>query len=215
MDKETLRKELGIYLVMGITDVDGISAVEMARQAVEGGVTMIQLREKKAPLRDVLAKGRELRELCRQHNVAFVVNDRVDVAMLLEADGVHVGQDDIPAREARELVGPGMFIGVSASSFEEACIAINEGADYLGIGSIYATKSKDDAGAPVTPSLIQSIRSFTDLPIVGIGGITAENAAEVFANGADGVAVISAIVRQKDPRAAAQKLKEVWTAHFR
>lgn len=200
-------KRLGVYLVMGIGDVNGQSALDIARSAIKGGVDVIQLREKKARLRDVVEVGRALRELCREHDVLFVVNDRVDVALLLEADGVHVGQDDLPAEEARRLVGDDMFIGVSASSMDEARLALASGTDYLGVGTIYATNSKSDAGEPVTPQLIGDVRAITSVPIVGIGGITADNCAEVMKHGADGVAVISAIVGQDDPEAAAAELK--------
>jgi thiamine-phosphate pyrophosphorylase len=129
--------------------------------------------------------------------------------MLLEADGVHVGQEDIPADETRRIVGEEMFIGVSVSSMEEARLALQLGADYLGVGSIYATKSKDDAGEPVTPALVEEIRSITDIPMVGIGGINAENGKEVLERGANGLAVISAIVGQPDPEKATLKLKEL------
>lgn len=209
MKREELARRLGVYLVMGIGSVNGRSAFEIVEKAIAGGIDVLQLREKNRPMQEVIAVGRQLKALCRKHGVLFVVNDRVDLAMLLEADGLHVGQEDIPAPEARKLVGEHMFIGVSASSVEEAKEAINQGADYLGIGSIYATQSKDDAGEPVTPALIGEIRAFSDLPIVGIGGIHAENGKEVLEQGADGLAVISAIVGQPDPDRAAAALKEL------
>ncbi|MED0678305.1 thiamine phosphate synthase [Aneurinibacillus thermoaerophilus] len=208
MNPEAWQERLGVYLVLGIDNAGGCSALETVRLAIEGGVDVVQLREKKAPLRRVLEVGRKMRELCREHDVLFVVNDRVDVAMLLDADGVHVGQDDLPAGEARKLIGDHMFIGVSASSVAEARWAIEQGADYLGVGAIYATGSKADAGDPVTPALIGEIRKFSALPIVGIGGITAENCAEVMEQGANGVAVISAIVGQPDPKQATVRLKQ-------
>ncbi|WCN39379.1 thiamine phosphate synthase [Aneurinibacillus uraniidurans] len=214
MTVQDWNKRLGVYLVMGIGDVNGQSALAIARAAIAGGVDVIQLREKKAPLGDIIETGRKLRELCRDHGVLFIVNDRVDVALLLEADGVHVGQDDLPADETRRLVGSDMFIGVSASSMEEAQRALELGADYLGVGAIYATNSKSDAGAPVTPQLIADIRAITSVPLVGIGGITAGNCAEVMEHGADGVAVISAIVGASDPQAAAAELKRRIAAHI-
>lgn len=209
MTNNELQNRLGVYLVMGIETVNGLPPLDIARKAIAGGVDVIQLREKKRSLKDILEVGRQLRELCKEKNVLFVVNDRVDVAMLLDADGVHVGQDDFPAHEARKLIGQDMFIGVSASSMEEARLAIEQGADYLGVGSIFATKSKDDAGNPVTPALIEEIRSITNLPIVGIGGINAENGKEVVERGANGFAVISAIVGQPDPEKSALQLKEL------
>lgn len=209
MNREQLANRLGVYLVMGIEPVNGVAALEIARQAIAGGVDVIQLREKHRPLKEVLEVGRKLQTLCQENNVLFVVNDRVDVALLLQADGLHVGQDDLPATEARKLVDEHMFIGVSASSMEEAQLAIEQGADYLGVGSIYATNSKDDAGEPVTPDLLEKIRSITDLPMVGIGGIDAENGREVIERGAEGLAVISAIVGQPDPQKAAARLKQL------
>jgi thiamine-phosphate pyrophosphorylase len=209
MNTKAWQERLGVYLVLGTQDIGDKSALEIVRMAIAGGVDVVQLREKKAPLRDVIEVGRQMRELCREHDVLFVVNDRVDVALLLEADGVHVGQDDVPAKEARRLVGDRMFIGVSASSVEEARWALEQGADYLGVGSIYATGSKADAGEPVTPALIGEIRAFSNVPIVGIGGISADNCAEVMKQGANGVAVISAIAGQPDPKQAAARLKEI------
>jgi thiamine-phosphate pyrophosphorylase len=209
MNNQTWKERLSVYLVIGTGEMGGRSALETVRLAIEGGASVVQLREKHAPLSEVLEVGNRMRELCREHGVLFVVNDRVDVALLLDADGVHVGQDDIPANEARKLVGEKMFIGVSASSVEEARRAIEQGADYLGVGSIYATGSKADAGDPVTPALIGDIRKFSDLPIVAIGGITADNCPEVMEQGANGVAVISAIVGQPDPRQATVRLREI------
>ncbi|MEZ2656968.1 thiamine phosphate synthase [Aneurinibacillus aneurinilyticus] len=212
MDNLTWKNKLAVYLVIGIEEVNGRSALETVRLAIDGGATAVQLREKHAPLRHVLETGKKMRELCRKHGVPFIVNDRVDVAILLDADGVHVGQDDLPASEVRKLAKERMFVGVSASSVEEARWALAQGADYLGVGAIYATGSKSDAGDPVTPALIGEIRTFSDIPIVGIGGITVDNCSEVIKQGADGVAVISAIVGQPNPKQAAARLHEVITA---
>jgi len=209
MNNQTWKEKLGVYLVIGIEDAGGRTALETVRLAIAGGADAVQLREKHAPLSRVLEVGREMRALCREHGVPFIVNDRVDVALLLDADGVHVGQDDLPASEVRKLVDGRMFIGVSASSTEEARNALAQGADYLGVGSIYATSSKADAGDPVTPALIGEIRKFSYVPIVAIGGITGDNCPEVMKQGANGVAVISAIVGQPDPRQAAARLREV------
>lgn len=213
MDKQAWKEKLGVYLVLGIEDAGGFSALEIVRLAIAGGVQAVQLREKRASLRRVLEIGKELRQICREHGVLFIVNDRIDVALLLEADGVHVGQDDLPASAARQLVGEKMFIGVSASSMEEARWALAEGADYLGVGAIYATGSKSDAGDPVTPALLSEIRAHTDVPLVAIGGITYENCPEVMRHGANGVAVISAIVGQADPKAATAQLREIIAAY--
>jgi thiamine-phosphate pyrophosphorylase len=169
---------------------------------------MVQLREKNKEIEEVLAFGEEVKKRCREKGVPFVVNDRVDLAMLLDADGVHVGQSDIPGRKVRALVGRSMFVGISASSIGEAMRALDETADYLGVGSIYATQSKADAGEPVGVELIKEIRKQSEIPLVGIGGITAQNARPVIACGADGVAVISAITQADDPMLAAQQLRQ-------
>ncbi|MFT9846128.1 thiamine phosphate synthase [Aneurinibacillus sp. REN35] len=213
MGEQAWKEKLGVYLVLGIEDAGGFSALEIVRLAIAGGVQAVQLREKRASLRRVLEIGKEMRQVCREHGVLFIVNDRIDVALLLEADGVHVGQDDLPASAARQLVGEKMFIGVSASSMEEARWALAEGADYLGVGAIYATGSKSDAGDPVTPALLSEIRAHTDVPLVAIGGITYENCPEVMQHGANGVAVISAIVGQADPKAATARLREIIAAY--
>lgn len=202
-----LRGMLRLYLVMDLEGFAGRSALEIASEAIEGGVTVVQLREKDAPFRRVLEEGRILRELCRERNIPFIVNDRVDVALLLDADGVHVGQDDIPGIDARRLMGPGKIVGVSASTPEEAEWAVKQGADYLGIGAVYSTATKADAGAAIGTGLIADAAAAYGLPMVGIGGISPANAAPVVAAGADGVAIVSAVTRQANPRAAAQALR--------
>ncbi|MEI7027852.1 thiamine phosphate synthase [Paenibacillus sp. y28] len=208
-EQTQLRGALAVYLVMGLQSVNGKTALGVAKEALEGGITMLQLREKHAPLRQVLREGRAIRELCRSYNVPFLVNDRIDVAMLLEADGVHVGQDDIPASEARSLLGPQAIIGMSAGTEEEVHIALQENPDYLGIGPIYATATKGDAGAPIGTRLLEWSQKQASLPMVGIGGITAGNAGEVITAGADGVAVVSAITAAGDPGQAASKLRSI------
>jgi thiamine-phosphate pyrophosphorylase len=207
MLRHRIQQYLSVYLVMGLDGNGGRSALETAAAALEGGITMLQLREKNAPLSRILDEGRQIRELCRRYHVPFLVNDRVDVALLLDADGVHVGQDDLPGTAARQLLGDQRIVGISAGTDEEAEKAMSEGADYLGVGSIYATRSKKDAGEPIGTSLISRIKAKWDVPVVGIGGIDQDNAAEVIGAGADGVAVISAIVGQNDPREAAARLR--------
>jgi len=198
-----------VYLCMPVTaGKQGRDALAIARAAIAGGVTAIQLRDKESPLPDVLAVGRQIRQLCREAGVLFFVNDRVDVALLLDADGVHVGQEDLPVHEARRLLGPGKVIGASAGSLDEAERSIVQGADYLGVGPIFATASKADAGEPVGPGLIRDMRARWDIPLVGIGGIKADNASLVMDAGADGVAVISAIFDADDPQQAAARLRE-------
>lgn len=203
MFRNQIKLHLPVYLVMGLEGYGSRTALEIAKEALEGGVTLLQLREKEAPLREVLRQGKLLRELCRSYKVPFVVNDRVDVAILLEADGVHVGQDDIPGLEARKLLGEDKIVGISAGTMEEAEWAVSQGADYLGVGAVYATSTKKDAGEAIGTGLIRQISERWSIPMVGIGGIQHDNAVQVIQAGADGVAVVSAITRATNPREAA------------
>lgn len=198
---------LGLYLVTDERLSRGRATADIVRAAIRGGVDAVQLRGKELPAREQLAIGRALRAITREADILFIVNDRVDLALALDADGVHVGQDDLSAEIARQLVGPDRIVGVSAATIPEALAAREAGADYLGVGAIYGTATKLDAGAATGPELLGTIRGAVDLPLVGIGGIKATNAAEVIAAGADGVAVVSAIVSADDPEAAARDLK--------
>ena len=183
-----------------------LAAVKLA---LAGGATVVQLREKEMSTRGLIELGAAIQKLCREHGALFVVNDRVDVALALDADGVHVGQDDMSCADARRLVGPGKIVGVSAGDLDDALAALRDGADYLGVGPVYPTGTKLDAGSATGPALVGEIRRATGLPVVGIGGIGARNAAEVIAAGADGVAVISAVLAAPDPRLAAAGIREI------
>ncbi|WP_438446701.1 thiamine phosphate synthase [Gorillibacterium sp. sgz5001074] len=208
-DSAAIRSLLRLYLVMSLDGYAGRTAYEIAEEAVGGGVTVIQLREKDRPWRDALPEARRIRELCRLKGIPFIVNDRVDVALVLDADGVHVGQDDLPGKEARALIGPDRILGISAGTLEEARWAVEQGADYLGVGAIYNTATKADAGPGIGAGLLTELKEAYGLPMVGIGGIGPSNAAEVLRAGADGVAVVSAITRQPNPREAAEALRAV------
>jgi thiamine-phosphate pyrophosphorylase len=197
---------LKVYLIMGLDGYGDRSALEIAQEALADGVTMIQLREKNAPLKVILEQGAQLLALCREYKVPFVINDRVDVALLLDADGVHVGQDDIPGQAARQLLGADKIVGISAGTLEEAVWAVSNGADYLGVGPVYATSTKKDAGGAIGGNLIGEIGKRWQIPIVGIGGIDQSNAMEVLQAGADGVAVVSAICSHPEPGYAARTL---------
>ena len=199
--------QLGLYLVTDERLSQGRPTAEIVRAAIRGGVDAVQLRGKDLPIRDQLAIGRALRTITREASVLFIVNDRVDLAMALDADGVHVGQDDLPADVVRRLVGAERIVGVSAATIAEARAARDDGADYIGVGPIWGTATKADAGEAVGPGLIATLKEAVALPMVGIGGIKAGNAAEVIAAGGDGVAVVSGIVSADDPEAAARDLK--------
>ncbi|MGB9662452.1 MAG: thiamine phosphate synthase [Moorellaceae bacterium] len=198
-----------LYVVTSSELSRGRSTVEVVRQALAGGATVIQLREKNWPARDLVELGRELRRLTREAGAGFIVNDRLDVALAVDADGVHLGQEDLPARIARRLLGEGKVLGVSVGTVAEALEAVAAGADYLGVGPIFATGSKADAGEPVGVELIKVIRERVTVPLVAIGGINRHNAAGVIAAGADGIAVISAVVSADDVCAAAAELLAV------
>jgi thiamine-phosphate pyrophosphorylase len=197
-----------VYVITDSHPARGRSHRAIAEAAVRGGATAVQLRMKAEPARVMWETAREIAALCRAEGVAFLVNDRVDLALAAGADGAHVGQDDLPAETARALLGDALVLGVSAATEDEAAAAWRAGADYLGVGAIYATGTKGDAGAPVGLSRIRSISRAVPIPLVGIGGITVENAAEVIRAGAAGVAVISAVTLADDMVVATRRLRE-------
>ncbi len=201
------RGDWRVYVITDSGQARGRSHLEIAEAAIRGGATAVQLRMKEEPARVILDAARAIAPLCRAAGVAFLVNDRVDVAMIAGADGVHVGQDDLPAEEVRGLMGPGALIGVSAATVEEAVAAERAGADYLGVGAVYATATKSDAGAPVGLARLTEIRRAVRLPLVGIGGITSDNAAAVIRAGAHGVAVITAVTLADDMAATVRRLR--------
>ncbi|MCM3130037.1 thiamine phosphate synthase [Paenibacillus provencensis] len=195
-----MKELLRVYFVMGSANC--VKAPEDTLQAaLTGGVTLFQFREKGTGCREGAERielARRLQKLCREHNVPFIVNDDVDLALEIDADGVHVGQDDEEAGMVRQRIG-NRLLGISAHTIEEAVKAYEQGADYIGVGPIYPTRSKDDAEAVQGPGIIKAMREANImLPIVGIGGITAANSREVVEAGADGVAVISAISYAED-----------------
>ena len=169
---------------------------------------MVQLRDKGLTTRELVSEGQKLRSLTREMGALLIVNDRIDVALAVEADGVHVGPDDMPVALARELVGPHRILGASAGTVAEARAAQAEGADYLGVGSVYPTRTKADAGEPIGPNGLAHIVASVSIPVVGIGGINETDVAEVIAAGAEGVAIISAVVAADDVRAATRRLVE-------
>ncbi|QLK24701.1 thiamine phosphate synthase [Natrinema zhouii] len=196
------------YLVTQASLSGDRTTPEIVRAAIDGGVDAVQLREKETSARSRYELGLELRELTAEAGVDLIVNDRVDIARAIDADGVHVGQSDLPVAVARELLGSDAIIGCSTSTVAEAREAEAEGADYLGVGAVYETSSKDvDEGTDgIGPERIAAIADAVSIPIVGIGGITADNARPIVEAGAAGVAVISAITAAPDPAAATESL---------
>jgi thiamine-phosphate pyrophosphorylase len=201
-----------VYLVTQGSLSDDRSTPEVVGAAIEGGVDVVQLREKDVTARKRYEIGREVRELTRKADVPLIVNDRVDLALALDADGVHLGDEDLPVPVARELLGDEALIGRSVSLVEDASEAEAAGADYLGVGAIYATGSKDDIAEEeyaIGTDRVADIAEAVDIPVVGIGGVTSENAAEVIGAGADGVAVITEITAADDPAVATRDLGTV------
>lgn len=193
-----------------LTDRDwsrGRDLLSVAAAALDGGATVIQLRDKAASTRVLVGEGLALRALTRERGALFIVNDRVDVALAVEADGAHVGQDDMPVEFARQLLGPERILGVSAANMEEAEEAVAGGADYLGVGPIFPSLGKADAGPATGVHLLTMLAQRYTVPLVAIGGITAENAVWVVQAGASGIAVITAVVSAEDITAAARQLR--------
>lgn len=201
---------LSLYLVTDRTLARGRSTIEIVAAAVRGGVTCVQLREKHASTREFIQEARAVKTLLdsQQTKIPLIINDRLDVALAVGADGVHLGQRDMPLADARRLVGKTMIIGISAESVDDARAAAAEDADYLGISPVYATPTKTDTAPPLGLDGIRAIRAAVSLPLVGIGGINLANVAPVIRAGANGVAVVSAIVSAACPTTAAADLKQ-------
>lgn len=201
-----MKRMLRLYVITDRSLSRGRTPLEVAERAIAGGATCIQLRDKEASTRELFAFARELRQLTREKGVAFIVNDRLDIALAVEAEGVHLGEDDLPLAEARRLMPPGMLLGASAGDVRQARLAESLGASYLGVGAVFATSTKADAGEPIGLQALAGICRSVRIPVVGIGGIDAGNARPVIEAGAAGVAVVSAVVAAADITAAASEI---------
>jgi thiamine-phosphate pyrophosphorylase len=199
--------DYGLYLVTDRGLSGGRPLEKIVRESVGGGVTVVQLREKNVGTREFLDQAFVLRQVTAELGVPLIINDRVDVAIACRADGIHLGQDDMPCALARPIVGEDMIIGVSVSTADEALKAEADGADYLGVGPIFATPTKPDAVPATGLGVLSAICRAVRIPLVGIGGISEKNASDIIAAGADGVAVVSAIVASPDPGAAARAIR--------
>ena len=195
-----------IYLVTDHNCLQGRDFLGCIENALQGGVTLVQLREKNVDGGIFLQRAVAVKNLCDKYNVPLLINDRIDVALACKAAGVHLGQDDIPPSAARAILGPDAIIGVSAHSCEEALAAEKDGADYLGVGAVFPTNSKDDA-SEVGLNMLKEIRQISKLPIVGIGGINAQNYTQVRAAGAQGAAIISGILGVNNIEDEVSKIK--------
>ena len=199
-----------LYVITDEKVSRGRSHLQVAEAAILGGADVLQLRDKEASSGRLYRVALRLRKLTRDAKVPLIVNDRLDIALAADADGAHVGQDDLPASVARDVLGPGRILGVSVTTVEEALLAEKDGADYLGVGPVFEARgTKPDSGEPLGVGLIARIRGRCRLPIVAIGGIDAENARKVREAGADAAAVISAIVAADDIVQAARRLKRI------
>ena len=200
--------DYSLYLVTDRTLSLGRSTVEVVRAAIRGGVSCVQLREKGCSTREFVDEARLLKALLAGTGVPLFINDRLDVALAVGADGVHLGQNDLAIADARRLVGNRMIIGISAESVADAVRAEAEGADYIGASPVFTTPTKTDTAPPLGLDGLRAIRRAVQLPLVAIGGINADNAAQVLRAGADGLAVVSAIVSAPCPRTAAAGLRQ-------
>jgi thiamine-phosphate pyrophosphorylase len=203
--------DYSLYLVTDRGLARGRTTLEIVSAAVHGGATVVQLREKDCSSRDFLEQALCIKEFLSARDVPLIINDRVDVAQAVKADGVHLGQTDMPLAIARKILEDSMIIGISAESLQDAIEAQKGGADYLGVSPIYATPTKTDTAPSLGLEGLRKIRKAVRLPLIGIGGLNRDNAAEVIRNGADGVAVVSAIVAAHDPQTAAAELKQIIT----
>ena len=200
------RKSLQLYAITDSHWLNGRTLYSVVEESLEGGVTFLQLREKELDEEHFLEEARELQKLCREYQVPFVINDNVDIAAAINADGVHVGQSDMEAGDVRAKLGPDKIIGVTAKTVEQAVLAQERGADYLGVGAVFHTDSKADA-KEISFDTLKDICKAVSIPVVAIGGITEENVRELAGSGICGIAVISAIYAQRDIKKAAENLK--------
>jgi thiamine-phosphate pyrophosphorylase len=209
-----MRPDLRLNAIVDPERAGGHQLADLAARCVRGGATLVQLRDKRSETRALIEEARAIKRALKASAVPFLVNDRVDVAMAAGADGVHLGQDDMAVEDARRLLGANAIIGLSVKSVDEAEAARLDLVDYIGSGGVYATSSKQQKNAPIGPAGLARIiavlrRRAPDLPVCGIAGIEASNAAEVVAAGADGIAVISALSLVPDPETAARQLREI------
>ncbi|MBO7702056.1 MAG: thiamine phosphate synthase [Eggerthellaceae bacterium] len=212
-ERAAIRESMLLYAVTDRAWLRGRTLADCVRQAIEGGATFVQLREKSAPQSGAIELGKELAALCHAAGVPFVVDDDVEVARAAGADGVHVGQEDMACAQARAALGPDAIVGVSAQTVEQALQAQADGADYLGVGALIPTPTKPDA-ADVMFDELQAICEAVDIPVVGIGGLNVRTIPQLAGLGADGAAVVSAIFAADDCRAATEELRSVCERTF-
>ena len=197
------------YLVTDSRDKTEEEFLAIIEEAIKGGTSIVQLREKTASTKDFYELALKVKEITSRYDVPLLINDRIDIALAIDSEGVHIGQDDMPADIARAIIGDEKILGVSASTVDEAVKAQKDGADYIGSGAVFPTSTKDDADS-VSKDELKEIVNSIDIPVVAIGGITLENAQELKDTGISGFSVVSAIMGAKDPQEASKKLKEIY-----
>lgn len=201
-----IKKAMLLYAVTDRAWLGEQTLYQQVEQALSGGATCIQLREKDLGQEECLKEALEIRDLCQRFDVPFIINDNVELAIRCGADGVHVGQSDMQAGKVRQLIGPDRILGVSAQTVDQAKLAQENGADYLGVGAVFPTSTKDDA-KPVSHKTLQEIAGSVSIPICAIGGINKQNLPQLSGTGIDGVALVSAIFASKDIEAECRRLR--------
>ncbi len=207
MKKEDI--DYSVYLVTDRRDKTDEEFLNIIEEAIKGGTTIVQLREKDASTNEFYDLALKVKEITSKYGVPLLINDRIDIALAVDSEGVHIGQDDMPADIAREIIGEDKILGVSASTVEEAKKAEIDSADYIGSGAVFPTATKDDADS-VSKDELKEIVDSIDIPVVAIGGITVENASTLKSSGIAGFSVVSAIMSAEDPKEASKKLKEIY-----
>lgn len=207
------KNDLLLYAVTDRSRLIEKDLLQYIEAAAKGGATMLQLREKELSHDEFLSEAVEVKALCERLGLPLIINDDVDIAVACKADGIHVGQSDMEAGDVRRLIGPDMILGVSAQTVEQALLAEKRGADYLGVGAVFSTSTKKDAD-DVELDTLKSICKAVSIPVVAIGGIGPDNMELLAGSGIDGVAVVSAIFAQRDPRAASENLRRLAEKYF-
>ena len=204
-----MKLDLSLYLVTDKRNKTNEEFLEIIEEAIKGGTTVVQIREKEGETLDFYNLALKVKEITSKYNVPLIVNDRIDVALAIKSEGVHIGQTDMPADVARSLIGDEMILGVSASTVKEARKAEKDGADYIGTGAVFPTATKDDAPS-ITKDDLKEVTGSINIPTVAIGGITLENASELAGTGIAGISVVSAIMNSKDPKTASENLLKIY-----
>lgn len=208
MDRVWVKEKILLYGITDRTWLNGERLYNMVEEALKGGVSFLQLREKGIPRKEILDEAVELKDLCRNYGVPLIINDDVELAVEADADGVHVGQKDMDVKEARRLLGPDKILGVSARTVEQAVYAEKMGADYLGCGDVFGTATKKDAGR-LDISVLKDICNSVSIPVVAIGGIKMDNIIKLKGSGISGIAVISAVFGKNDTESSASELRKL------